>query len=91
MRSCEQRLSTRSDWLDDDWGHTSVQQYIKDRIIKTEDDSRLRYAENLQGIVTIVNQDEKNSWGVPRGYSIIPGMSPIHQVCSGALRSKSRA
>lgn len=71
------------EWLDDDWGPSTRQQFISQRIIKNESEARLRYPQNFQGAYAIVNTDEKNAWGVPRGYQIIPGMSPIHNVRPG--------
>ncbi|EJD41689.1 amine oxidase catalytic domain-containing protein [Auricularia subglabra TFB-10046 SS5] len=73
-------------WLDDDWGPTTRQQFIAQRVIKNEDDARLRYPANFQGAYAIINADEKNAWGVPRGYQIIPGMSPIHNTVVGSKR-----
>jgi hypothetical protein len=67
-------------WLDEDWGLTTRQQYIKSRYIDTEDESRLFYPPNFQGSFAVVNKDETNSWGVPRGYAIHPGYSPIYNV-----------
>ncbi|KAH7102240.1 amine oxidase catalytic domain-containing protein [Auriculariales sp. MPI-PUGE-AT-0066] len=76
----------KHDWLDEDWGPTTLQQYIEERVIKTEDDSRLRYPPNVQGMISIVNQDEKNAWGVSRGYSIIAGNSAVHNTVVGSKR-----
>ncbi|KZV97864.1 amine oxidase catalytic domain-containing protein [Exidia glandulosa HHB12029] len=74
------------EWLDDDWGPSTRQQFISQRIIKNESEARLRYPQNFQGAYAIVNTDEKNAWGVPRGYQIIPGMSPIHNTVVGSKR-----
>lgn len=67
-------------WLDEDWGLTTTQQYIKSRYIDTEDESRLFYPPNFQGSFAVVNKDETNSWGAPKGYAIHPGYSPIYNV-----------
>lgn len=67
-------------WLDEDWGPTTRQQFIKSRYIETEDDSRLVYPPNFRGAFAFVNKEELNSWGVPRGYGIYPGVNPIYNV-----------
>jgi primary-amine oxidase len=67
-------------WLDDDWGTTVIQQKITRRFIEKEDDARLKYPANFQGGYAILNRDEKNSWGVPRGYAVHQGYNPIHNV-----------
>ena len=59
-----------------------IQQKITKRIIETEDESKLKYPANFQGGYAIVNQEEKNSWGSPRGYAIYAGYNPIHNVSS---------
>lgn len=67
-------------WLDEDWGPTMQQQYIESRYIDSEDESRLFYPANFQGVFAVVNKDEKNAWGVPRGYAVHAGSSPIYNV-----------
>ena len=61
------------DWFDDDWGKTVIQQKITREYIENEDDALLKYPANFQGGYSFVNQEEKNAWGVPRGYAIHPG------------------
>ena len=74
-------------WSDDeDWGTTTKQQFIKSRYIETEDESKLFYPPNFRGLFAFVNKDERNSWGVPRGYLIHPGYSPVHNVRLGIIR-----
>ncbi|EMD39459.1 hypothetical protein CERSUDRAFT_91968 [Gelatoporia subvermispora B] len=73
-------------WFDDDWGSTFVQQKITREYITSEDDARLVYPENLQGIYALVNIEEENSWGMPRGYAIHPGYSPVHNTVVGSKR-----
>lgn len=70
-------------WLDKDeaWGTTTRQQFVKSRYIETENESRLFYPPNFRGSFAFVNKEETNSWGVPRGYLIHPGYSPIYNVC----------
>jgi primary-amine oxidase len=68
-------------WLDDDWGQKVLQQKITKEYITNEDDALLKYPPNFQGGYSIVNQEVKNAWGYPKGYSIHPGYSPIHNVC----------
>lgn len=70
---------------DDEWGSTVIQQKITRRIIETEDDSKLKYPVNFQGGYAIVNQEEQNRWGRPRGYAILAGYNPIHNVSCGSL------
>jgi primary-amine oxidase len=67
-------------WFDDDWGQTVIQQKITREYITNEDDALLKYPTNFQGGYAIVNQEETNKWGVPRGYNIHPGYSPVHNV-----------
>lgn len=67
-------------WLDEDWGPTTRQQVIKSRYVETEDDSRVNYPANFRGAFLVVNKDEQNAWGVPRGYGIFPGPNPIFNV-----------
>ncbi|KAJ7067387.1 amine oxidase catalytic domain-containing protein [Mycena amicta] len=65
-------------WFGDDWGQEVNQQKIVRKIVKSEDDALLDYPKNLEGAYVILNQEELNRWGNPRGYAIHPGMSPIH-------------
>lgn len=75
-------------WLDDDWGQEVIQQKITKEYITSENDSLLKYPQNFQGGYAIVNRDELNKWGYPRGYAIHPGYNAIHNVRKGApLRS----
>jgi primary-amine oxidase len=67
-------------WFDEDWGQTVIQQKITRTIVENEDDALLKYPTNFQGHFSIINQDEKNQWGTPRGYVVHPGYSPIHNV-----------
>ena len=67
-------------WFDDDWGKTVIQQKITRKVIENEDGARLKYPPNIQGGYSIVNQDALNRWGVPRGYAVHPGYSPVHNV-----------
>ncbi|KAF7289645.1 Amine oxidase catalytic domain-containing protein [Mycena chlorophos] len=65
-------------WFADDWGQDVSQQKIVREIVKTEDDTLLDYPRNLEAAYVVLNQEELNKWGNPRGYAIHPGMSPIH-------------
>jgi primary-amine oxidase len=67
-------------WFDDDWGQTVTQQKITREYVTNENDALLKYPSNFQGGYTIVNQAKTNKWGIPRGYSIHPGYSPVHNV-----------
>lgn len=67
-------------WFDDDWGEEVIQQKITREYIDNEDEALLRFPTNFQGGYTIVNTDETNKWGIPRGYAIHPGYSPVHNV-----------
>lgn len=67
-------------WFDDDWGQEVIQQKITKKIIDNENDALLKYPQNFQGGYSIINQDNRNAWGLPRGYAIHPGYSPIHNV-----------
>lgn len=68
------------DWFEDDWGKTVIQQKITRDIIETEDGALLRYPANFQGGYSLINQEKKNKWDLPRGYAIHPGYSPVHNV-----------
>ena len=57
-----------------------TQQIVTRTYLEKEEDSRVDYFKNFEGGYAIVNQDEKNTWGNPRGYAIHPGMSPIRNV-----------
>ncbi|WWC69058.1 uncharacterized protein I206_102994 [Kwoniella pini CBS 10737] len=65
-------------WADQDWGKTSTQQKVVRRYVASENDSRLEYPKNMEGMFVITNEDEQNSWGNSRGYAIHPGASNIH-------------
>ena len=67
-------------WFDDDWGNEVIQQTIHHEYITNEDDALLKFPDNFQGRYAIINQEEKNKWGVVRGYAILPGYSPIYSV-----------
>jgi primary-amine oxidase len=68
-------------WNDEEWETTVPQQVISRRYIESEDESRLFYPPNFRGGYAIVNQDATNAWGIPRGYVVHPGYSPIYNVC----------
>ncbi|KAJ7196797.1 amine oxidase catalytic domain-containing protein [Mycena pura] len=68
----------RLPWFEDDWGQDVRQQKIVRKIVANESDALLDYPKNYEGAYVIVNQEELNRWGYPRGYAIHPGMSPIH-------------
>ncbi|KAM0748227.1 amine oxidase catalytic domain-containing protein [Meredithblackwellia eburnea MCA 4105] len=65
-------------WFDDDWGTTNVQQAIVKRTHLNESTTKFEHPKNGEGILLITNEDEKNAWGVPRGYAVHPGASNIH-------------
>lgn len=67
-------------WLDEDWGREVTQQKISREYIENEDNALLFYPKNFQGGYSIVNKDEKNQWGMARGYAVHAGYSPIHNV-----------
>ena len=76
-------------WFNDDWGRTVIQQRITREFIKNENEALLKYPQNFQGGYAIVNRDERNSWNTERGYSIHPGLSPIHNVSPNLRCQKS--
>ncbi|KAH9482139.1 Amiloride-sensitive amine oxidase [copper-containing] [Psilocybe cubensis] len=78
-------------WLDDDWGKQAIQQRINKEYIANEDDALLKYPTNFQGGYAIVNQDVRNTWGLPKGYAIHPGYSPIHNTVVGSKRLLNNA
>lgn len=45
--------------------------------IQTEDDGLIDLAPNGQAMFTVVNKDQPNKWGQPRGYRILPGLSNV--------------
>ncbi|TFK32677.1 amine oxidase catalytic domain-containing protein [Crucibulum laeve] len=73
-------------WFDDDWGQTVIQQRIDRNYITNENDALVKYPTNFQGGYAFVNQAEKNAWGNPRGYTIHPGYSPVHNTVVGSKR-----
>ncbi|EIW55896.1 amine oxidase catalytic domain-containing protein [Trametes versicolor FP-101664 SS1] len=73
-------------WFEDDWGSEVIQQKISKKFIETEDDALLKFPQNLQGGYSLVNKDAKNRWGIPRGYAIHPGYSPVHNTVVGSKR-----
>ncbi|KAJ7015772.1 amine oxidase catalytic domain-containing protein [Mycena alexandri] len=44
---------------------------------------------NYEGVYAIVNEEELNRWGYPRGYAIHPGVSPIHMTNLDSKRTKN--
>ncbi|TCD63339.1 hypothetical protein EIP91_005658 [Steccherinum ochraceum] len=78
-------------WFDDDWGQTVIQQKISRDYITNEDNAKIDFPTNLQGIYSIVNSARPNSWGLPRGYSIHPGDSPIRNTVVGSKRLLNNA
>lgn len=78
-------------WFDDDWGQEVIQQKITKKIIENENDALLKYPQNFQGGYSIVNQDNRNAWGLPRGYAIHPGYSPVHNTVVGSKRLLNNA
>ncbi|KII94729.1 hypothetical protein PLICRDRAFT_169456 [Plicaturopsis crispa FD-325 SS-3] len=76
---------------DDEWGPEVIQQKITRKFIENEDDALLKYPANFQGGYSIVNQEETNTWGTPRGYAIHPGYSPIHNSVVGSKRLLNNA
>lgn len=67
-------------WFDDDWGEEVIQQRITREYIDNEDEALLKFPTNFQGGYTIVNTNKTNKWGIPRGYAIHPGYSPVYTV-----------
>ncbi|KAK2746872.1 hypothetical protein FQN55_005358 [Onygenales sp. PD_40] len=43
-----------------------------------EQEDRLNWEPNGQGMFCVVNKDKKNAWGENRGYRIVPGRSNMH-------------
>ncbi|CCM06294.1 uncharacterized protein FIBRA_08545 [Fibroporia radiculosa] len=78
-------------WFEDDWGNTAIQQKITRTYIENEDDAMLRFPTNFQGGYALVNREEKNIWGVPRGYAIHAGYSPVHNTVVGSKRLLNNA
>ncbi|PPR06108.1 hypothetical protein CVT26_005335 [Gymnopilus dilepis] len=79
-------------WLDDDyWGQDHVQQKIVREYIANEDDALLKHPPNFQGLYAVVNQEERNRWGYPRGYAIHPGQSSVHNTVVGSKRLLNNA
>ncbi|PBK93948.1 amine oxidase catalytic domain-containing protein [Armillaria gallica] len=78
-------------WFDDDWGQEVIQQKITKKIIENENDALLKYPQNFQGGYSIINQDNRNAWGLPRGYAIHQGYSPIHNTVVGSKRLLNNA
>ncbi|OJA18090.1 hypothetical protein AZE42_04165 [Rhizopogon vesiculosus] len=73
-------------WFGDDWGEEVIQQRITREYIDNEDEALLKFPTNFQGGYTIVNTNETNKWGIPRGYAIHPGYSPVYNTVVGSKR-----
>jgi len=78
-------------WFDDDWGQTVIQQRITRTYIENENDALLKFLTNFQSGYAIVNNNQKNTWGTPRGYAIHPGYSPVHNSIVGSKRLLNNA
>ncbi|KAI1798357.1 amine oxidase catalytic domain-containing protein [Ganoderma leucocontextum] len=78
-------------WFDDDWGQDVIQQKISRTYIENEDDALLKYPTNFQGGYSVVNKASLNRWGVPRGYAIHAGYSPVHNTVVGSKRLLNNA
>ncbi|KAJ7157647.1 amine oxidase catalytic domain-containing protein [Mycena crocata] len=76
-------------WFDDDWGQEVHQQKIVRTMVRNESDALLDYPKNYEGVYAIVNEEELNRWGYPRGYAIHPGVSPIHLTNLDSKRTRS--
>ncbi|KAJ7767175.1 amine oxidase catalytic domain-containing protein [Mycena metata] len=77
-------------WFDDDWGEEHQQKIVR-KMIRNESDALLDYPKNYEGVYAIVNEEELNRWGYPRGYAIHPGVSPIHMTNLDSKRTKHNA
>jgi len=91
LRTTTSQEEVTQPWFDDDWGQTIIQQKIRREYITNEDDALLKYPSNFQGGYAIVNQEQNNKWGSPRGYAIQPGNSPIHNTVVGSKRLLNNA
>jgi len=80
LKTTTQQEEVSHPWLDDDWGQTVIQQKITKTFITNENDALLKHPLNFQGSYALVNREVKNMWGYPKGYTIHPGNSPIHNV-----------
>ncbi|KAL6298051.1 amine oxidase catalytic domain-containing protein [Sparassis latifolia] len=78
-------------WFEDDWGNTVIQQKITRTYIDNEDDALLKFPPNFQGGYSLVNTAAHNRWGIPRGYAIHPGYSPVHNTVVGSPRLLNNA
>ncbi|KAJ7683677.1 amine oxidase catalytic domain-containing protein [Mycena rosella] len=76
-------------WFDEDWGQDVHQQKIVRTMVRNESDALLDYPSNIQGLYAIVNEEELNRWGYPRGYAIHPGVSPIHLTNLDSKRTRN--
>ncbi|KAJ6512626.1 amine oxidase catalytic domain-containing protein, partial [Mycena sanguinolenta] len=76
-------------WFGDDWGQEVHQQKIVRTMIRNESDALLEYPKNSEGLYVIVNEEQLNRWGYPRGYAIHPGVSPIHLTNLDSKRTKN--
>ncbi|KAJ7846914.1 amine oxidase catalytic domain-containing protein [Mycena leptocephala] len=78
-------------WFDDDWGQDVYQTKIVRTMVRNESDALLDYPKNLEGAYVIVNEEELNRWGYPRGYAIHPGVSPVHLTNLNSKRTQNNA
>jgi primary-amine oxidase len=60
-------------------------------VIESEDDSRLTWPANGAGALLVESSEEKNKWGSPRAYRIVPGASPVHRIVDHSITLVNQA
>ncbi|KAJ1562398.1 hypothetical protein HK405_012622 [Cladochytrium tenue] len=52
---------------------------ISRKFVDSEDDARISWPDNGQGMAIVVNKNATNQWGEMRGYRVAPGVGAVHQ------------
>ncbi|KAL0953888.1 hypothetical protein HGRIS_005060 [Hohenbuehelia grisea] len=86
LRTTTLQETVTQPWHDEDWGDEVIQAKVTREYIDNEDQAKIKYGENFQSTYAVVNKDNKNSWGRPRGYAIHPGVNPVHNMIVGSKR-----
>ncbi|KAF6751012.1 amine oxidase catalytic domain-containing protein [Ephemerocybe angulata] len=91
------------EWFDDpEWPSdaeftSEPEAQFRTRLVKTyvesedSEDARVKYSQNYRSSYAVVNRDERNAWGVPRGYTIHPGLSQVYNTIAKSKRLEKNA
>ncbi|KAH9918725.1 copper amine oxidase [Epithele typhae] len=71
--------------------HDHVINYKVDLDVAGQDNSLVYTHTDTEGGYSLVNKEASNRWGIPRGYAIHPGISPVHNTVVGSKRLLNNA